>query len=126
MARFHDLEMLLLLWMLPILIGFFVYARYKRRQALYRFAEAHLQPVINISTHSARRRWKAVLLLAAFGFGVVAVARPAWNPTPKTIERKGRDVVFLLDVSKSMLAEDLSPNRLERAKLAINDCVDRL
>lgn len=126
MARFHDLEMLLLLWALPILAGFFVYAAYKRSQALDRFAEAHLLPAINTSTHSTRRRWKAVLLLAAFAFGVVAVARPAWNPTPKTIERKGRDVVFLLDVSKSMLAEDLSPNRLERAKLAINDCVDRL
>ena len=126
MGRFQNLEMLLFLWVLLILAGFFVYAAYKRRQALTRFAEAHLLPVINTSTHAARRRWKAVLLLTAFGFGVVAVARPAWNPTPKTIERKGRDVVFLLDVSRSMLAEDLSPNRLERAKLAINDCVERL
>ncbi len=126
MVRFHDLEMLLLLWVLPVLIGVFVYAAYKRKQALSRFAEAHLLPVINVSTRPARRRWKALLLLAAFALGAVAAARPAWNPTPRTIERKGRDVVFLLDVSKSMLAEDLSPNRLERSKLAINDCVDRL
>ena len=126
MGRFHDLEMLLFLWMLPVLAGFFVYAAYKRKQALQEFAESHLLTVINASTHPSRRRWKALLLLVAFGFGVVAAARPAWNPTPEIVEREGRDVVFLLDVSKSMLAEDLSPNRLKRAKLAINDCVDRL
>ncbi|MBS3758269.1 MAG: VWA domain-containing protein [Desulfobacterales bacterium] len=126
MGRFHDLEMLLLLWGLPVLIGLFAYAAYRRKQALRRFAESHLLPVIHVSTQPARRRWKALLILAAFAFGAVAAARPAWNPTPRTIERKGRDVVFLLDVSRSMLAEDLSPNRLERAKLAINDCVDRL
>jgi len=52
--------------------------------------------------------------------------RPGWNPTPKRLERRGRDVVFVLDVSRSMLAEDLAPNRLERAKQAIIDCVERL
>jgi Ca-activated chloride channel family protein len=82
--------------------------------------------VINVSISFTGRRWKAVLLIVAFSLGVVAAARPAWNPLPKKLERRGRDVVFILDVSKSMLAEDLVPNRLERAKLAIRDALERL
>ena len=65
---------------------------------------------------SSSRRWKAALLLAGFACAVAALARPAWNPVAREVQRRGRDVVFLLDVSKSMLAEDLAPNRLERAK----------
>ncbi|MDA3785909.1 MAG: VWA domain-containing protein [Deltaproteobacteria bacterium] len=66
------------------------------------------------------------LLFVALGLIVVALARPAWQQKPTTIKREGRDVVFVLDVSRSMLAEDLAPNRLERAKLAIMDAVERL
>jgi Ca-activated chloride channel family protein len=124
--RFQDLELLLLLWVVPVLIGIFVYGGYRRRQALTRFAAANLLPLLNTSLSYPVRRWKAGLIVAAFAFGVVAVSRPAWNPIPKKVERRGRDVVFILDVSKSMLAEDLVPNRLERAKLAIVDVVDRL
>jgi Ca-activated chloride channel family protein len=124
--RFHHTEMLLLLWAIPLLIGAFVYAGYKRRQALERFAEANLLPLINTSIHISRRRWKAGLQIIAFGFCALAVARPAWNPVPKTLDRWGRDVMFILDLSKSMLAEDLVPNRLERSKLSILDCVERL
>jgi len=124
--RFHDTGMLLLLWGIPLLAASFAYADWRRRQALEHFAEAKLLPLLNTSISVARRRWKAALLLMAFSSIVIAVARPAWNPVPKRIERHGRDVVFVLDVSRSMLAEDLVPNRLERAKLAIRDCVERL
>ena len=74
----------------------------------------------------AQRVLKAVLLLAAVVFLVVALARPAWDPVRQEVVQRGRDVVFVLDVSRSMMAEDLPPNRLERAKLAILDAVDRL
>ena len=125
-VRLHHVEMLYLLWVIPLLLGLYVYAGSRRRRALVVFAEAGLLRVINVSMSAARRRWKAALVLAAFALGVAALSRPAWNPKPKKIERRGRDVVFLLDVSKSMLAEDLAPNRLERAKIAIIDCIDRL
>ena len=81
---------------------------------------------IGISVSEVRRYWKLGLLLFSFVFLILACTRPGWNPSPKSIQRKGRDVVFLLDVSKSMLAEDLAPNRLQRAKLAILDCIERL
>jgi len=121
-----NVEMLLLLWALPALLGVYLYAAYRRRRALELFAEADLLKHINVNVSPARRRWKAALILAAFTLIVLALTRPGWNPQPKTLHRRGRDVVFLLDVSRSMLAEDLKPNRLEHAKLAIRDCIERL
>jgi len=114
------------LWLVPVVAGLFWFAARKRRAALRTLIDAGLLPRIRVGVHPARRRWKEGLLAASFVLLALALARPGWNPKPKMIERRGRDVVFLLDVSRSMLAEDLAPNRLERAKLAILDTVDRL
>ena len=119
-------EMLHWFWILPALAGLVVLAAVKRKQAIHALIASGLLDRIRISVSPTRRRWKAVLILAAAGALVFALARPGWNPQPQTIERSGRDVVFLLDVSRSMLAEDLAPNRLERAKLAISDAVSQL
>jgi len=120
------IDMLYLLWVIPLLVGVYFYASRQRRQALARFADAKLLAHINTVVRPARRAWKAVLLLAAFALTTLALARPAWNLVETEVHRQGRDVVFVLDVSKSMLAEDLVPNRLERAKLAILDGIERL
>ena len=116
--RFQNLEMLNWLWLLPPLVALIVYASARRRKALEAFIEAGLLDRIKISVSPLRRRWKAILLIGSLVFVVFGMMRPGWNPKPKEIERRGRDVVFLLDVSKSMLAE--------RAKLAIADAVERL
>ncbi|KPK77024.1 MAG: hypothetical protein AMJ79_04670 [Phycisphaerae bacterium SM23_30] len=60
------------------------------------------------------------------GSVVVALTQPGWNPRPEKIARRGRNIVVLMDVSRSMLAEDLYPNRLEHAKLAVGDLLDVL
>ena len=121
-----NLEMLHLLWLLPLLIFLYIYAAHCRRQSLQKFADVGVLDRINFSVSRSRRRWKAALLLLACALIVFALARPGWNPKSKKLERQGRDVVFVVDVSKSMLAEDLAPNRLERAKIAIADCLERL
>lgn len=125
-ARFQAVQWLFALWGLPLVWALFAYAAYRRRRALARFAETGLLPRLTGSVSAVRRRWKAALILAAGALLVVSLARPQWNPKPKTVQRQGRDVVFILDVSRSMLCDDLRPNRLERAKLAINDCIDVL
>ena len=125
-TRLLSVEMLYLLWVIPLLVGVFVFAAKRRRQALEEFADRELLAHIQPEAVGPRRRWKAALLLAGFAFAVMALARPAWNPTARDVERRDRDVAFVLDVSKSMLAEDLAPNRLERAKLAIVDTIERL
>ena len=117
------IDMLYLWWVIPLLGAACFYAATKRRRALEQFAETGLLTQINTTVSSGRRRWKAALLLAGFACAVVALARPAWNPVAREVRRSGRDVVFLLDVSKSMLAEDLAPNRLE---LAMIDTIERL
>ena len=121
-----NVSMLHLLWAIPLLAGAQLFAAHRRRRTLERFAEAGLLKLINPNVSAGRRRWKAAAVLAAVALIVLALTRPGWNPTPKKLERRGRDVVFVLDVSKSMLAEDLKPSRLEHAKLAIRDCVRRL
>jgi Ca-activated chloride channel family protein len=121
-----DVKMLYLLWLLPALALLYAWAAARRRAALRRFVDDEILERIGLSQNRPARAWKAALFVAAFSLVAFATARPAWNPKPQTIERRGRDVMILLDVSKSMLAEDLAPNRLERAKIAIKDMVERL
>jgi Ca-activated chloride channel homolog len=125
-VHFENTDMLHLLWLLPVLLGIAAYRFRKKDQALARFAEIKLLEAINQSVSRARQWWKAVMVAAAAFLIVVSLARPAWNPRPEKVESKGRDIVFVLDVSRSMMAEDLKPNRLERAKLAIRDLVDKV
>ena len=117
--RFQNIEALHALWLLPVFVALYLFAASRRRRALRAFIDAGLLDRIVISVSPVRRRWKAILVLLALAAITLGMTRPGWNPKAKTVERRGRDVVFLLDVSKSMLAEDLKPNRLERAKLAI-------
>ncbi len=124
--RLINIDMLHLLWLIPVMVGLFIMAGVKRRAALKILMDAGVLDRIKISVSPVRRRWKAVLIILSVPALIVALCRPGWNPKARTVERQGRDVVFLLDVSKSMLAEDLAPNRVERAKLAIADCVDQL
>ncbi len=126
--RFVDVAMLNALWLLAALAALMLYASRRRRRDLRRFVEAGLLERLGPSSSPdpARRVLKAALALAAAGALVVALARPAWDEQQDEVTQRGRDVVFLLDVSRSMLAEDLPPNRLQRAKLAILDAVDRL
>lgn len=124
--RLYQVEMLHLLWLTPLLGLLFWYAHRKRAAALAAFADTTLLGKLELSLNVARRRWKEVMLVLAIGLIILALARPAWNRVPQEITRRGRDVVFLIDVSRSMLAEDLRPNRLERAKLAVLDGISKL
>lgn len=124
--RLQNPEMLHLLWVLPLFLGIAVYRFHKKDQALRAFADTVLLARINVSVSRAQQWGKVVLVLAGCSLIAVSLARPAWNPKPEKVETAGRDIVFVLDVSRSMLAEDLKPNRLDRAKLAMRDLVDQL
>ncbi len=121
-----NVNALMLLWAVPGLIALFVWAGFARRRALRAFVDAELLGRVRLTASPVNRRWKDVLVIAAFALIVFALSRPAWNPKPQTVERRGRDIVFVLDVSRSMLAEDLAPNRLDRAKIAMRDMIGRL
>lgn len=124
--KIHHIQMLALLWLLPLLGALFYYAARQRAKALRLFFDPGMLEKTGLAASRPRRFWKAVLLMAALVCLIAALARPAWDRKDLLIKRSGRDLVFLLDVSKSMLAADLAPNRLEQAKLAISDTIDRL
>jgi Ca-activated chloride channel family protein len=121
-----NVNMLLLLWLLPVVAALYLYSAWRRKRAMRLFIEEDLLDRISMSVNQAGRRIKAALVITGLAFLIVALARPAWNPKPRTVQRRGRDIVFVLDVSRSMIAEDLVPNRLGKAKYAIMDMVNRL
>lgn len=120
---FQKQSMLLLLPLAAVLVVIFRVRMIKRRQDISAFGE---DAAWRGSTHHSMELWRLILLIGATALIVLALARPATNPHPQMLQREGRDVVFLLDVSKSMLAEDRLPNRLNSAKMAIGECVQDL
>ncbi len=122
-----NVDYLILLFAIAvILIPAYCWSFYRKRKMLKALSEEKFLPHLNADVSMARQIFKAILLIVVFALLVVAVCRPRWNPKLKHVQRHGRDVVILLDVSRSMLAEDIKPNRLERAKIAISDLVDKL
>lgn len=115
-----------LLWCLPLLAGIYAYSFHRKNRSLRHFATGALLAHINRSVSVRRQVFKAALLLTAAGAIVMGLTQPGWNPHTEKIQRKGRDVVVILDVSRSMQAQDIKPNRLDRAKLEIGELIDRL
>jgi Ca-activated chloride channel family protein len=101
-------------------------ARRRRNQAVRLFAASHLVAALTGSVSPVKRLLKAVLLVGAVGLLFVAMARPHLLFDWSEVNRSGLDILMAVDCSKSMLTEDVKPNRLERAQLAIADFADHL
>jgi Ca-activated chloride channel family protein len=97
-----------------------------QRAALATFASSHLLAQLTASFSAARRNWKRGLFLAAVGCLFVALARPQAGFRWEEVKRRGIEVVFAVDTSRSMLTPDVKPDRLTRAKLAVDDFVSHL
>jgi Ca-activated chloride channel homolog len=109
------------LWLLPLTAVTFVVVTRKRRQALARFAENPLLNRLTPQGSRGRRVVKAGFCLVALGCMLLALAGPRWGSHYQEVTQKGVDIVIALDVSPSMLVEDVKPDRLERAKREITD-----
>lgn len=119
--RFEHTDWLFGLWLTPALVLLGGLALRASRGALDRFAARALRARVDGPQKITRGLVRGALVVLAVASCVTALARPQWGSAAEEFDRSGRDVVFLLDVSKSMLADDLAPNRLERAKLWIED-----
>jgi Ca-activated chloride channel family protein len=109
---------------LPALAGLFLFTERRAWARLRRFAESGLIARLT-GSHSRKRLWiKNSLLMAAILLLCLSLARPQWGAVWEKAETRGIDVMIALDTSRSMLAEDISPNRLERSKLAILDLLE--
>ena len=116
-----------LLFIVPVvLVPAYLWCFWRKAGALKVLASSEMLRKINVSVSLKKQIFKAFLLIAAFISIVLALTEPRWNPQTQKISRKGRDVCILLDTSRSMLAEDIKPNRLERSKIAIRDLLEKL
>lgn len=124
--RFAVMQAAYLFWVVIALAGFFLWANAMREKALETFADKSLLTALLASFDVHRCRLKQVLILASFSLMVFALMRPQWGFKWQEVKRRGLDILVAVDVSKSMLAEDIKPNRLERTKLALADFVKHL
>lgn len=126
MFRFASPEYLYILLAIPVMVGLYVFSSYIRKESLNRFGNLEqirqLMPGV-----SFQRGWiKFSIFLVAFISLVVGLARPQFGSKLTEVKRKGIEIIIALDVSNSMLSQDIQPNRLERAKQAISRLVDQL
>ncbi len=109
------------------LAGLFVYWADKQRQAaIARLGNPGLLARLSESVNWRGRKWRTALWLAALALIIVSIARPQWGSETQAVDQKGLQVMVALDVSQSMLVEDVKPNRLARAKLEIQDLMQKL
>ncbi len=126
MIRFEHAEMLWGLALLPVLIVVFWMVRRWKRKALRHFGDERLVKRIMPEAAFSRPGWKFALFLPAVAALLVGLANPQMGTVAEEGQRKGSDLMILLDVSNSMMAGDLPPNRLENAKRAIFQLIDQL
>lgn len=126
MIRLETPQFLYLLILIPIFyILYFFYVRSKKRK-LNNAASARVQEVVMPGLSIGKQNFKFALLNMAFFFLVFAMANPQSGASVGKKTRKGTDLIICLDISNSMLAQDLKPNRITRAKQSINSLLNQL
>ena len=116
------------IWFLfiPIFIGLAIYVYNWRKKTREKFADSNLIPKLFPSVSNSRSTLKIILILVGFILGVLALMDPLYGEEEIKIKREGIDIVYALDLSNSMNAEDVVPSRLERAKKIISESVNQL
>ena len=126
MFRFAHVEMLWLLAIVPVaVLAYLWYTRKKRRQ-LQEFGDEALVKELMPNASRIRPNVKFSIVMVALTLLIFAAAQPQYGTKEQTIKRQGIEVMFALDVSNSMLAEDVAPNRLDRAKQMLSKLIDKM
>ncbi|WP_291528685.1 VWA domain-containing protein [Bacteroides sp. UBA939] len=126
MFRFEEPIYLYLLLLLPFLVAFYLYSNYRRRKAIRKFGDPVLMAQLMPDVSKYRPDIKFWLAFAAIGLFAVLLARPQFGSKLETVKRQGVEVIIALDISNSMLAKDIQPSRLEKAKRLVAQLVDKM
>ncbi|HBF88237.1 MAG TPA: hypothetical protein DDX39_06305 [Bacteroidales bacterium] len=126
MFRFEHPEYLYALALIPLLVLLYWLAAQIRKKALKRFGESNVISQLMPEISKSRPMLKFVFLIIGYIFLVLGIANPQIGSKLEEVKREGVELMIALDVSNSMMAEDIQPSRLERAKQAISKLVDRL
>jgi Ca-activated chloride channel homolog len=126
MFRFANTYYFYLFLLIPVFTAVFIYFLFWRKKSLNRFGNRLVLLQLMPEYSNTKLVLKFILILFCFTFLVLAIAGPQTGSKLEEVKRKGIDLMIVLDVSNSMLAEDIKPDRLERAKQAVSRLIDKL
>ena len=126
MFRFANIEMLWLLLLLPVFVAAYIAIIRRKQRQLKQFGDPELLAELMPNVSHIRPVMKFGLVMLALALLIIAAARPQYGQKEKTVKRQGIEVMFALDISNSMLAEDVAPNRLDRAKQMLSKLIDQM
>ena len=124
MFRFANPDFLYLFFLLPVLVGVYLYYNHRRRQNIRKYGDPALLQELMPTVSKYRPDVKFWLTFSALALCIFMLARPQFGSKMETVKRSGVEAVIALDISNSMLAEDVTPSRLEKAKKLISRLVD--
>lgn len=124
MFRFAQPEYLYLLLIVPLLVMLFVWNTIRRKRKLQSFGDPELLAQYMPNVSSIRPQFKFYIQIVAMMLLIIALARPQFGVKEQTVKRQGMEVMVALDVSNSMLAQDVAPSRLERSKQLLSKIID--
>ena len=126
MFRFANIEMLWWLLTVPVFVVVYIITTRRKRRQLVEFGDPELIAQLMPDASKSRPIAKFCILIVALTLLIIATARPQYGQQEKTVKRQGIEVMIALDISNSMLAEDVVPNRLDRAKQMLSKMIDNM
>ena len=120
------MELLWLLVTVPVFIAAYVWYTLRKRRQLEEFGDKELVEALMPNASRVRPNVKFSILMVALVLLIIAAARPQWGENEHTEKRQGIEAIIALDISNSMLAEDVAPNRLDRAKQMLSKLIDKM
>lgn len=126
MIRFEHKEYLYLLLLLPAAIALYFYVQHRTKKQLQQIGNIELLKRLMPDRNEKKSLFKFILFILTLGFLILALAQPQMGTKMEKIQRKGIDVMIALDVSRSMLSQDVAPSRLEKSKLLIQTLMQKL
>lgn len=126
MVRFDEKTYFYLLAIIPVMVLAFFFLQIWKKKAQKQFSDPKLLKRLAPDTSKFKPFLKLLFLLLGLGFLILALVNPKIGTKLETVKREGVDIVFAVDVSKSMLAEDIAPNRLEKAKRLVSEIINQL
>lgn len=126
MFRFANIEVLWLLVTIPVFIAAYIWYTKRKRRELETFGDAALMEQLMPNASRVRPTVKFSILMVALTLLIVAAARPQFGQSERTEKRQGIEAIVALDISNSMMAEDVAPNRLDRAKQMLSKLMDNM
>jgi Ca-activated chloride channel family protein len=126
MYELDEKKYLSLLLILPILVLLFLFNQYWKRKKQREFGDLEMIQKLSPEKSVFKSVLKFTVLILAFGFLVIGLVNPKIGTKSETVKREGIDIVFAVDVSKSMLCEDVAPSRLEKSKQIVSQIINQL